>query len=118
MDSDENDRDFVNPPWLRVKKRKRSGKISKKKTRKIPKKQKQWWKIDKSRVTRDPRFEEKPVGLGVFTTRRIGRKKIYFNGEFKCKTHMAVWERDYGIETDYPNYIITPTDHQIRTGNL
>ena len=31
---------------------------------------------------------------------------------------MTAFERDYGIETDFPCYIITPTDSQIRTGNL
>jgi len=109
----DDDKDFVNPPHR--KRPRGEGKFSKKKSRK--RHQQRWWTLRPSEVTRDPRFEDKPLGLGVFATRPI-KKKIYFDGEFKCKTLMTDRERDYGIQTDIPNYIITPTDSQIRTGDL
>ena len=111
MDSDD-DSDFVNPPWKRPR---GTRTFPAKKRRKRSKKR--WWRIGPSRVDPDPRFKDKPLGLGVFTTRPI-KVRIFFCGEFICKTKTTVWERDYGIETDFPNYIITPTDSQIRTGNL
>ena len=74
----ESDSDFVNrPPWAPprgttpggTRKRRRMKKKSRKKSKK--KHQQRWWRIGPSLVPRDPRFKDKSLGLGVFTTRPI-----------------------------------------------
>ena len=47
-----------------------------------------------SEVKRVKRFEDKPIGLGVFTTRRLEKKKIYFyGGEFIWLTKLPLTSR-------------------------
>ena len=79
-----------------------------------------WWVIKDSKVKVDERFEDKPLGLGVFTTRRL-RKKIYFSGgEYICLTRLPLTSRrrDYAVCSDDVNYVVTPTDLDIETGSL
>ena len=53
-------------------------------------------------VKRDASFEKKPIGLGVFATRRV-KKKIYFSGgEYICLTKLPLTSRrrDYAVCCD------------------
>ena len=83
MDSD--DLDFEPPSYRARKRRLRRMKLlgtGTKKSKRLRRPTK-WWVTKDSKVERDERFEDKPIGLGVFTTRRVEKKKIYFyGGEF------------------------------------
>ena len=75
--------------------------------------------IKESKVPRDERFEDKSRGLGVFTTRRLEGKKIYFSGgEYICLTRLPLTSRrrDYAVCSDDINYVVTPTDLDIERG--
>ena len=87
---------------------------------KKPKRTSQWWVLQPSKVKRDDRFEEKPIGLGVFTTRRV-KIKIYFSGgKYTCLTKISrnSIQRDYAVCSDDVNYVVTPTEIDIKTGSL
>jgi hypothetical protein len=76
-----------------------------------------WWEIRPSHVSRDIRFNDKKIGLGVFSTRRSFRT-IHFNGVHQLKTTMTSQQRDYGIESGFDeDYVFTPTDKDI-TNNM
>ena len=71
--------------------------------------------IKESKVKVDERFEDKPLGLGVFTTRRV-KETIYFEGgEYICRTRLKLTSRrrDYPVCSDDKNYVVTPTDLDI-----
>jgi len=101
---EDSDSDFIKTPPRKRKRKKR------RKTR--------WWNIKASKLKRDERFEDKDLGDGVFTTRRI-KVRIYFEGGIhQCKTSMTKRQLDYGVQSDYPNYCWTPTDKDIEDGKL
>ena len=103
------DDDFVNPPFKKSRRRKNKRKRSKK----------PWWILKDSKVIRSDRFGDRPLGLGVFARRSI-KTKIYFYGQFVSKTTMSRTDprQHYGVTTDFPNYMISPTTTQIETGDL
>ena len=94
-------------------------KTSKSKVKKSKRSKSKWCVLKDSKVTRDERFKERPTGLGVFATRKI-KKKIYFYGEWVCKTKVSRTSQRYyyGVTSDFNNYMITPTEEQIESGNL
>ena len=119
MDLD--DLDFESPSWRERRKLKRRNRLLRSLGKKKSKRPTKWWVIKESEVDVDERFEDKPLGLGVFTTRRLKGKKIYFSGgEYICLTRLDLTSRrrDYGVCYDDGNYIYTPTDLDIETGSL
>ena len=118
MDSDD---DFQKPCPRRDRKRRNRRRLLMGTVTKKPKRSSKWWVLQPSKVKRDERFEDKPLGLGVFTTTRLKGKKIYFSGgEYICLTRLPLTSRrrDYGVCSDDVNYVFTPTDLDIETGSL
>ena len=119
MDLD--DLDFESPSQQKRRERKQRNRIRRLLGKKKPKRQTKWWVIKESEVDVDERFEDKPLGLGVFTTRRLVNETIYFEGgEYICLTRLSLTSRrrDYAVCSDDINYVVTPTDIDIETGSL
>ena len=121
MDSADDLDDFEKPCPRRDRKRRnrRLRLLGGAKPKKMKKKAK-WWVLKDSEVKRADRFEGKPIGRGVFATRRV-KKKIYFTGgEYMCltKIHRDCIRRDYAVCSYDINYVVTPTVVDIQTGNL
>ena len=120
MDSD--DLDFESPSQRKRRERKRRNCLIRRFLgKKKPKRQTKWWVIKESKVKVDERFEDKPLGLGVFTTRRV-KETIYFEGgEYICLTRLKLTSRRrdyYAVCSDDKNYVVTPTDLDIERGSL
>ena len=120
MDLD--DLDFESPSRRKRRERKQRNRIRRllRGTTKTSERPTKWWVIKPSEVEVDERFEDKPLGLGVFTTRRV-KETIYFEGgEYICLTRLKLTSRrrDYAVCSDDKNYVVTPTDLDIERGSL
>ena len=121
MDSADDFDDFQKPCPQRDRKRRNrrrlllGGAVAKK-----PKRTSKWWVLQPSKVKLDERFEGKPIGLGVFTTRRVKMRLYFSGGEYTCLTKISrrSSQRDYAVTSDDVNYVFTPTEVDIERGNL